>query len=479
MKKLHRNNLIIIWCSVIALACLVTVAFGLSALSAKGIISVMIAGILATIAYFSNLDTDKKALCMIFPAAIATLVFSGITGGNSVAYIADYVLLAMTTSYFSQNIIIYFSIPFSLISVLCLFINPRIIDGSDYTFAGAATKIVLFIVTSVLLYLATKRGAKILSKTEAALEVVQSNSKAADKISLDLNAAIQESSQAVHQLAGEASSVRSSASQMGQVVEDTTNATVTVMEKINAATKEINNNYELATKMQDGFRKIQTAVTNGNEEATSVKDSMSQMADTVTSAQEATSSLLTEMDKITNILGEINSIASQTNLLSLNASIEAARAGEHGRGFAVVADEIRGLSEESAKAASNIQNILKWLVDTTNNVSDKITAGAKEATESVDKVGELLNVFSDINTNTTDADSIVTEEFHIIENIKTDFNVIQTEIETLVATSEENSAMIESITESIANQNDSIQKVSGEIDNIASLSVDLQSHFSE
>lgn len=203
------------------------------------------------------------------------------------------------------------------------------------------------------------------------------------------------------------------------------------------------------------------------------------MEQTVNSARESTDSLLTEMDKITSILGEINSIASQTNLLSLNASIEAARAGEHGRGFAVVADEIRALSEESSKAANNIQEILKWLVDTTSQVSKEITAGATAAASSVEMVDGLLNVFTNINTTTEEANQIVEEEYQIIDHVKDHFSHIQNEIETLVATSEENSATIQNITETISSQNNSIKNISSEIELLSTLSTDLESHFTQ
>lgn len=413
MKQLHKKHLIIIWCSVIALSLLSLFGLGATLNGLLGITTLVGAGIISTIGYVAPLDDVKKALLLVFPPAIGTLIFAALTGGSSIAYIANYVLLAMTTSYFIKEIIIYFAVPFTIISAVCILIDPKIIDGVDYSYAGAGTKVFLFIVTAILLYVATKRGSHVVEQTEETLHLVQENSKVANGISVNLNANIQKSMSAVHELAEGSSSVKTAAGQMGQVVEDTTNATISVM------------------------------------------------------------------DKITSILGEINSIASQTNLLSLNASIEAARAGEHGRGFAVVADEIRSLSEESTKAAGNIQEILSWLTDATQKVAKSITAGADEAASSVELIRGLLPYFERINSSTEEANSIVAEEYEIIEHVKNHFSNIQDEIETLVATSEENPATIQNITDTISSQNASIEHLSSEIDGISSLSTDLENHFGQ
>lgn len=99
---------------------------------------------------------------------------------------------------------------------------------------------------------------------------------------------------------------------------------------------------------------------------------------------------------IEGFIDTINSIARQTNLLSLNASIEAARAGENGRGFMVVAEQIRKLADESMEAGKNIKKIVESIVSTTQ----KTTVSALEAESIVDgqaqAFGETIEVFGEI-----------------------------------------------------------------------------------
>ena len=158
-----------------------------------------------------------------------------------------------------------------------------------------------------------------------------------------------------------------------------------------------------------------------------------EMMKTIKESVEYTSGVVESLgEKLKNIdtfVDTIAGIATQTNLLSLNASIEAARAGEMGKGFAVVASEISQLAEQSNQAASNITELINDITKQSEEAVESMKNGAKnvmEGSEVVDEAGSTFNHIHDMVLSISEQSDKMSE---IVVDITHSTDLIENNIE--------------------------------------------------
>ncbi len=250
-------------------------------------------------------------------------------------------------------------------------------------------------------------------------------------------------------------------------------------------------------------QKASNAAQNGQSKVEQTIQGMQSIRSSVEESSQAIEEMGKRSDQIGLIVETIEDIASQTNLLALNAAIEAARAGEHGKGFAVVADEVRKLAERSASATREISDLISGIqitvreaVSTMQSSAKQVEQGVTQANESgfalstiletiatvtqqaqqAAQAAEQMNAASSELVNAVDSVSAVIEEnTAATEEMTASSSEVSQAIENIASISEENSASVEEVSASTEEMSAQVQEVSAAAQSLADLAEELRS----
>ena len=227
-----------------------------------------------------------------------------------------------------------------------------------------------------------------------------------------LHGIINKISETTHQVASASVQLNATAQMMATGSEEVSAQAGTVAtagEEMSATSNDIAQNCQLAS---EGSQQASSAAVSGAKVVDETIAVMSSIAGLVRNSAKAVASLGCRSDQIGQIVGTIEDIADQTNLLALNAAIEAARAGEQGRGFAVVADEVRALAERTTRATREVGEMIKAIQQETKGAVVAMEEGVNEVakgSETAANSGRALEqILEQINSVTAQIAQVAT-----------------------------------------------------------------------
>ena len=283
----------------------------------------------------------------------------------------------------------------------------------------------------------------------------------------ELSAAVDEQLRAVDQVANSINEIAIGSSQNADSISNISATLEEVSagsEQISAGAAEVNTSTQTAVKDAEQGMGMLKRVVSQNEAISLTMGEINTVAGELAQGSE----------KIKGIVGVIDQIAGQTNLLALNAAIEAARAGEAGRGFAVVADEVRKLAEQSSQATQNIAGIIQNMGQQIEFAVSSVQKSAQEVERGKASAIDTQRGFESIIEKLQGVQSGIDQIARSISETSKGTQVMVQSVENISAVAHETSASSETVASSAEQQASGMREINSNAGNLAALAQDLQ-----
>jgi methyl-accepting chemotaxis protein len=392
--------------------------------------------------------------------------------------------IAITFVYFDKNLTI-FSVIFGCIIVSALFAFYKSIFFPDLVFGEIVTLCVSMIVVGAFFFASTERVEKLIIES---LNREKETKELNEKMTILFNNIVSASAildKNISKLNDDTNKTHKEINQITLSIQATSSALDAQSTNTYDSIQSLNNIENIIKTVEKNSEQMSTvsnvtyqSAENGKEIVNELVRQIHVIKEAVNASADTITDLSSQSKLITNIVSLINDVASQINLLSLNASIEAARAGDQGKGFAVVANEIKNLANQTSKSVNDIAKILEYITQKVENVTSQIQGGNDAVEKGISITDNSYKCFIDISDKVNEIKDKAGQVHQDIDYLSNESYEVFKKIEDVGDLTKKSSSSMEEISASTENQNEALIHINSLIQELINQSGQLKSMVS-
>lgn len=432
----------------------------------------VVLGLALWIMKLMKLDKRKKQLVVCIMLMFVVFVISLFSGNF---YSDDFTLylavIALSGVYLEPTVTIVQAAMVNVLLILQYIIHPEKADPlSQFIMC-----MVLTTLTAVLFLQVIKRGRSFIqvgaNRTEEAQELVASITKAGTELQQNCET----SAQRVEGLKAASEKLEERTRELKDGSDNIIESAKDIANSFDGVHQTIKSTEEQIAIMNTEVKRVEDALDENKKHMLEMNDQMYSVKKAVDEANEVFAKLQKQIQEISAVTDQLNSIATSTNMLALNASIEAARAGQSGAGFAVVASKVQELAVDSNRCSGQV-------VEVVTAMQSQITITTEQLEESTEAIGASIDALAGLQTSFDD----LTEQFDALyDNIEaqntnvtrmdSEISQLENRINEMSACTEENQTYVDEIANAVELYKNHMQLVVDDTQQVNDLSVSMLS----